>query len=284
MMDKTKIDTIYNDLENFKAMNNSMLSFCPMADFEGIDADRVSLIWKIYSHDNLNWKKLYAFSSDSDNLTNSQILSGNRQSNKVEYRFSGDTMNTFRTIKNKIICTKGTYEKCCDNLEKYRVLRHTIGNFITVPSQQADPSKTNQDKQFRGNQSAFNTRRMSACDDYWDLTMECLRRQFCHNMGHPLNNLFQDTQYPIYSNWIKCFGDGLDGWMEFIRLNYLDMYVDKNYNVVSLWTNEIINSEHCIVDLKKKRSNETDILNVHQFLQNVISKIKIRGQHIFDKL
>ena len=43
-------------------------------------------------------------------------------------------------------------------------------------------------------------------------------------------------------NWLDSFGDGKEGWDEFIRVYRFSMYLDENSEPMELWNNHNINN------------------------------------------
>jgi len=133
-----------------------------------------------------------------------------------------------RALKDYDIINKLTEIK---ELKEFAQLGFTIGNYIPVPP-------------------GFNCERSNGGkNDSWDLTLMKIHEWFkkedddvifvdlLHNKCGKKENVL---------NWLKYYGNKENGWENFIIKNYLDDFVDKNFNPIEFCDNH--NWEHIIID------------------------------------
>ncbi len=130
---------------------------------------------------------------------------------------SGDTMNSLWITYAQILKSERKADtKVMKQLNLLAYLTHTIGNFIPCC----------------GN---FNNGRTGSSQDYWDITL--IRLQ-----GFYLNDDHLDSFNPNCIAWLKSFGESENGWKNLIEDNYLESYVDEEYQVRRFYTGHEIGS------------------------------------------
>ncbi len=98
-------------------------------------------------------------------------------------------------------------------------LSHTLGNLIPC-------------------QKGFNAGRYWSTMDYWDLTLIFVRDWYLTKQQHqaPEDAAVPDTPLnagvlAACSRWLNSFGRAEEGWRAFVRQNFLQPYVDDDYEV-----------------------------------------------------
>lgn len=120
----------------------------------------------------------------------------------------------------------------CSNLETFLGLYHTIGNYCPVPN-------------------GFNCARSgpgrTADHDYWDLTLIKIREWYDANAEQEKSKVLQELLHTkeakseAISNcqkWLKFFGEGIDGWKNFVKKLYMQDYVktdEEGWPVDPFW-------------------------------------------------
>jgi len=208
--------------------------------------------------------------------------------------WSGDTMNSFCTPFNYIFkefCNKPEdykymyennkywvdWEKINDckdwkkeideelysELEKFAKLCSTIGNFMPVP------------KGPRGRN--FNSMRKAATNDFWDLTLLCIKNYYCSPVKY---TKLCETLHTVerIGKWLNRFS----GWDNFIEINHLQDYVDKNNNwrVIDLFDDIAKKTPLRFEDRVGKNLFPTKEKQIPQYFKNVNYLIKKRGERI----
>lgn len=229
------------------------------------------------------------------------------------FDYIGDTMNSYATTVHEFlkICNAGTskegeklgegkyapikYDKISnknrweafildnyDHFDKILVekipgadnffrLYHTVGNFIPVPCN-------------------FNSPRYSKTKDYWDITLRGIWKWYtCENkekkneegekvLGEIIDVGEEYKNVQVCESWLRVFGDGADGWNNFVEKNYLQDFVGKkekgNYGMPKeLWEG------HFGGNVKPKDKDEFS-----QFFTNASEWILVRGKAIAEEL
>lgn len=238
------------DLERFKRSqyNNGRklaYKYC-------FDADRCSLALEIYQ---ALWQEQLDFEVMTCADKKNRIL---RTKNNL--KFSGETMNSYNTTfcsKTRGRWANNKYFIEGEKVEKYYSLTHSIGNFIPVP-------------QITG--YSFNSSRGGgkvACylRDYWDLTLLAIKNWYGN----------KDLNKQIINEWLDGNAKWLDEmfgcWRNFINQNYLNSFVDGNYEVKLFWDG------HSFENPRPKNKEEVEV-----FLYRVQTCIKERGKLMISKL
>lgn len=91
---------------------------------------------------------------------------------------------------------------------------HTVGNFIPWPDGCNVP---------RGS---------GPVKDYWDLTLKCIHQwyQDNKNLTMPSNDALLHlfgSQMVIFHDWLASYGQGMDGWDNFVKRNFLQDFVEN---------------------------------------------------------
>lgn len=100
-------------------------------------------------------------------------------------------------------------------LEMLAYLTHTIGDFIPCGG-------------------AFNTGRYAPTLDYWDITLEFVRDWYLNRQGVESSSEMPDTTFnsgilTSCREWLDHFGNGVEGWNNFVKQNYLDAYMQVRF-------------------------------------------------------
>ena len=185
---------------------------------------------------------------------------------------NADTMNSFATIygysKTKKLVTNflevikepylSEYESDKKELDKlfneFAKVTHSRGNFLVIPS--------------LGN---FQKRGI-IINDFFDLTLICIKKYYSQKKStneNPLHHILSDSNI---KKWLDNYGNGIAGFKNFIDLNSLTMYVNKDYKIYDLMKKDEI--------LEEKSIPLNRNINVKVFLENVIDKIKQRGKRL----
>lgn len=98
--------------------------------------------------------------------------------------------------------------------QKFFDLYHTVGNFIPWPDGCNVP---------RGS---------GPVKDYWDLTLKCIHQwyQDNKNLTMPSNDALLHlfgSQMVIFHDWLASYGQGMDGWDNFVKRNFLQDFVEN---------------------------------------------------------
>lgn len=91
---------------------------------------------------------------------------------------------------------------------------YTIGNFIPVPFVEAN-------KEFN------RPRKNNSTQDYWDLALKVIYEWYKGNTV--LEKLVgkKEGNIELCAQWLDLFGDGIDGWNEFVERNYMQPFVKE---------------------------------------------------------
>lgn len=242
------------------------------------------------------------------------MLTSNSEDMENKISYIGDTMNSFQTIASttlRLICKKrrgikiGGYNtfiilegllkdvknndieglqdkliiksedvlnksiEILKKLKRLSELTHTIGNFILVPS------------------GTFNGERYAPTKDFFDLTLEGIRQYYLDEEHTPLCGLLWcDKQNKA---WLDSFKsdlneDGNISWQNFIKLNFLDDYVDEDYNVKLFYKGHSFSEVLPIDYAKLKKPKESDILvmtnKLNDCLGSMCNRIAARSERI----
>lgn len=118
-------------------------------------------------------------------------------------------------------------------------LTHTLGNFIPCPA-------------------PFNTGRYSTTSDYWDLTMLGIK-EWCDicffetRRKYPLNQgVLERCSAWLESYAKKASAANEEGWRQFVRENFLQPYVEDDYEVRLFFNGHSFDPEHKLPKSKDK--------------------------------
>lgn len=196
----------------------------------------------------------------------------NRHNLKLEIQvndtlYSGDTLNSFATpfnrfahmfiskLNNKNFKLKyigqGAYElllkefdivfsdynlsqvkysrEILDYFDKFATLTHTIGNLFPVPLY------FNRGRAGKNGEYEFPDILLNSIYEYY-LNEDDNKRSFGISVINDKTNIKKIV------NWLDSFGDGKEGWDEFIRVYRFSMYLDENSEPMELWNNHNINN------------------------------------------
>lgn len=129
---------------------------------------------------------------------------------------SGDTMNSFKTLYNQVYIDKGYDDDSSARylMEQFAHLTHTLGNFIPCPNY-------------------FNQERSHTSKDFWDLTLEEIYDNYCYS------NYKLSKKYPNINKWLN---ENHSSWKDFITKNYLEDWVDNDFEIVKLFQDHSFNN------------------------------------------
>lgn len=207
-------------------------------------------------------------------------------------KYTGETMNSGGYIlKSSLQLSEGYWEKCAElgvkgsfsnnyglffknidkftieadinRLNKYLGLTHSIGNFIPVPEY-------------------FNVGRNLPTSDYWDLTMYNIYLWYKTKDDEYLIRFLTEIRdnSRVYAegkrilDFAKPWLLKLESWQNFVKLNYLEPFVDKNMKPIPFWDDHFERFE------KKQGLSPQSINEVNQFLETVTKMIVERGNLI----
>jgi hypothetical protein len=206
----------------------------------------------------------------------------NYRNESCDIRASGDTMNGVLTTleqvtklkTTKAMKKKGVGETWKDFVSSelrpqvglFCYLTHTMGNFIPCAV-------------------GFNGGRYASTQDYWDLTLMCIRAWYLDGQNQAPAILAND---PLDAGvltkchaWLDAFGYGSSGWKAFIEKNYLQDWVqDDTYEVIPLFHYEndkkkrgnLVGEGHCFGGVLPKGNTE-----IRECLLNMNACIIARG-------
>lgn len=154
------------------------------------------------------------------------------------------------------------------NLERFISLYHTIGNFTVTPC-------------------LFNSARSGsyARHDYWDLTLMQIKRWYMAKNNTEKNQILtallhirinqenKETKMNSCRKWLEYYGNGIEGWKNFITKNYFDDFIDKN--------NEYEPILFCNHSWKKSNIPEEEF---DKFFITVSDLIQKRGERLIKEL
>lgn len=177
-------------------------------------------------------------------------------------------MNSFKRISDCYLqfCQNGHDLKNSEYFKKFIALNHSIGNFIPVPFKYINNKKS----------LSFNVKRNSTLSDYWDLTLFNICQLYLTNQEKYLNKLAgsSDELKKIVKEWLGKFGEGKDGFKNFINKNYLTPFININYNL-----EPIIFWEGHLDSVAPKCAKQCE-----DFFKIVSEKIELRGKNIAEIL
>lgn len=187
----------------------------PCAAYGLPDGDAVNSFWTTYK-------------SDTQARCTAYELSG------------GDVMNSFWTTYKQALESKPTKKKIrgiladfegrhasvgqevMGQLRIFARVNHTLGNFIPC-------------------QRGFNAGRYWPTMDYWDLTLIFIRDWYLTKQqdqvrgGAVPDTVFNAGVLATCAPWLNFFGQGEEGWKNFVDKNFLQPYVKDDYDVRSFF-------------------------------------------------
>lgn len=154
---------------------------------------------------------------------------------------------------------------------------YTIGNFVPVPF-----VKTN--KEFNRPRNSNSTK------DYWDLALKVIYEWYKGDTEKQRKNQIleklvgkKEGNIELCAQWLDLFGDGIDGWNEFIERNYMQPFVkdlgEKKYG--EPW--ELWDGHFDAVAIKEKPHPKNE-KQFKQFFVNARERILARGWLIAEAL
>lgn len=216
----------------------------PAHDNDSIDCDVCELAvyvyhkcWKFIEERKVNSNRpTRQFRNNPYNIRNHKYQLVINHDDKTKEYYRGDTMTSFKNTYNHYKMHFESNEKIKEQIEKFAKLHHTIGNMIPVPSH-------------------FNLKRSGyfARYDFWDLTMQQIRKWYKHHDDEPLkqllnpdgNNNEEELSIALCKKWLSYF----TGWNDFVEKNYLQNFIqledddellkDENGDYIPMvfWTN-----------------------------------------------
>ncbi len=186
--------------------------------------------------------------------------------NKVQTAYHGDTMNSVRTIQNRIKGFDGA--DLADYLERYVAVVHTIGNLIPAPHY------------YNGRKSGgFNTGRYAATKDYWDLTLYCIY-QWYSSANESVKSIYlhkllgqNEGAHSACRTWLVQFKD----WADFVQNNHMQDFVSYNDGIygmpIEYWEDHFSNFDD-------ENNIQPTTEQAKQFLVLATELIKKRGMRI----
>lgn len=137
-------------------------------------------------------------------------------------------------------------------------LYHTLGNYIAVPC-------------------LFNAARSGnyASHDYWNLTLQKIYEWYLEKENGKKCRIIQELLHNkgdsgACEKWLRYFGDGMEGWMRFVKMYYLQDFVDQGGRPIPF--------------CKGHSWDQIEISDCVEFFLNVNRMIYLRGCRMFDAL
>lgn len=166
-----------------------------------------------------------------------------------------------KDIRNKISMAAKKI-KNIHNMEGFLSAWHTIGNYCPVP------------KGFNSPRSNFGKH------DMWDLSLMKIRQWYLTSntilkekiLAEDLFHFNKKGDVISSTKWLEQFGDGQEGWVNFVNTFYFQDWVNKDYEVLPLCANHDWTYAF------------TPINNLDEFLINYKERIYKRGLRIMEKL
>ncbi|MFV0379819.1 MAG: DUF6994 family protein [Anaerorhabdus sp.] len=252
LCNNSKIEDIMDIVNyNFKNINSDIKKAFPNKSTGrlslGRDRDRISPVLNHYKH---------TFSM----LRGSKINYSDRILVIDKLKYSGDTMNNITIISN-------VYKS--DTLNELKDLNsviYTIGNFIPVPII-TNGGKIKSFNQHRGT--------WSKTKDYWDLTMKWIHEYY---FTKECNDIFLNAN----ALWFDQFNKNEEGWKKFVDYHFLNDYVDKDYNLILLWSasakDRNVEDEEDLIEFK--RFCKLSRLCIINRSLRIIKHLKTENEHI----
>lgn len=200
---------------------------------------------------------------ESENAKRNRLLSQSKQNCTIRYMV--DYFAKISNSENIDECIKSAAREIekIENINAFLSAWHTIGNYCPVP------------KGFNSPRSNFGKH------DLWDLTLMILRKWYLtQNRNSKEKILIEDlfhfnkkADVSATQKWLKYFGDGENGWKNFVdTFLFQDWVYTDTYDVIPLykghnWSNAV-----------------TPINNLDTFLTNYSQRIFNRGRRILFKL
>ncbi|MCH5167736.1 MAG: hypothetical protein J1F35_07630 [Erysipelotrichales bacterium] len=148
-----------------------------------------------------------------------------------------------------------------DELTTFLRSYHTIGNFMPVPTGCNSP---------RGYQN-------NKIEDYWDLTLLHIYNYYIDGTYQDVVDIVKSKNAKVYKEWLDTFGANLKGWHNFVKINYLEPFVnieDEKYFPKELWAG------HFTSDIVKPQDYHECI----EYFKNASEMISKRGESMIKKL
>lgn len=221
--------------ENYNEANNPILYNFKNLKGEKEDCDRVALARAMY----------YEVFGVVSYKRNGGVIYGSDKG-ETEKRWSFDTINSYRNIRNKVIQLFGEEVECLLLLHS---IYHTFGNFVPIPFYVKVP-------QFKKLQP-LNNRRNSLYKDFWDLSL------------------------PLIEDAFKQNSQGKDFKEHYIKRFFLqDYYMEPEYES-QIYFNEIHSGTKCRF-LSETEMTEYEKVETQICIYNMMICVLKRGLRIFD--
>ncbi len=156
------------------------------------------------------------------------------------------------------------------NLEEFAVRTHTMGNLLLYPFEVGESLNFNQSRGMN-----------SKIKDYLDLTLLSIYKWYIDGVedNNPLQKVLEAKKA-----WFIRFGEGLEGWKSYVRMNCLEDFVDlqkEHYPPILFWeghsfTNPLLGRQD-----KQYLSQDEVIKRINKFLEFVNHAIEKRGERLY---
>lgn len=226
--------------------------------------NRHNLKWEIQVNDTLySGDTLNSFTTPFNRFANEFISKISNKKFKITYigKSAYDLLlKEFDIVFSDYNLSQVEYSReILDYFDKFATLTHTIGNLFPVPLY------FNRERAGKNGEYEFPDILLNSIYEYY-LNEDDNKRSF------GISVINDKTKIKKTVNWLDSFGDGKEGWDEFIRVYRFSMYLDENSEPIKLW------SSHNIKNLKIPDIGK-DFLNYLSYICDCIEK---RGKEIFD--
>lgn len=164
-------------------------------------------------------------------------------------------------------------------MRKFLDLCHTIGNYCPVPVG------------FNANRSG-----RGAVHDYWDIALLKIREWYkvetdeskdaiLKELLHHKDKEPSEKDNECRNNcrkWLQWFGEGNDGWHNFVDTLYMQDYVNENYEVQPFWEGHTWENYKLTDNLKDEENNEVIISKINERLKEINRRIAARSDRMVD--
>lgn len=248
---KSLLDLMYETNEEYKKLNNYIVkNLFYRAQKDSIDIDVCKYNMFIYGTCYKNISTTPSSIIFKQGGEKYELLLNSYDDN---ISFRGDTAINFMSILIQIV----KYENSCDItkkqiavvnemlknsyllnenelrnlLEKHAMLCYSVGNFYPIPF-----------RKFVRGRFSLNTAKGRCItegykgnyfDDDMFVFLEDIYWYFIEN--GKARDLVGERISNVYTEWIDYFGKGIEGWKHFVKVYYLDAFIDDKYHPLQFW-------------------------------------------------
>lgn len=156
---------------------------------------------------------------------------------------------------------KAKFTSQCGSAEGLMDVYHTLGNFIPFPVGCNGP------------------RAEGDTMDYWDLTLLYIYKYY-YEKSDALQHIYKDEKTRNkFKSWLDKFGKGSDGWNNFVQINYMSAFVNKNKDgtygePIALWEGHFTDLNNPLPKLEE----------CNDYFRNAAKCIEVRGKEMAEEL